>query len=167
MNGKFGELFAMPKSVKEQHEFFGKDQGLRVRDLMEPTKKMSKSDETGKGVIFMNDSPEIARKKITSATTDSLGEIQYDYAERPGISNLLDMLKLFGGNPDEFMGQNQYGPLKNAVADKIATFLADFQAKLAQVDENAIRAKLESSEKAMNHQANQTLLKVQQAVGLR
>ena len=167
MNGQFGELFVMPKPVKDQHEFFGKEQGLRVRDLADPAKKMSKSDETGKGVIFLTDSPEMARKKVMSATTDSLGEIRHDYKERPGVSNLLDMLKLFGGNPDEFVGQDQYGPLKSAVADKVVAFLEDFQTKLAQVDESALMQKLESSEAAMNKTANQTLLKVQKAVGLR
>ncbi|HTE58131.1 MAG TPA: tryptophan--tRNA ligase [Verrucomicrobiae bacterium] len=167
LNSQFGELFIVPKPVKDQHEFFGKDQGLRIRDLGDPTKKMSKSDETGKGVIFLTDSPDEARKKIMSATTDSLGDIQHDYKERPGVTNLLDMLKLFGGNSDEFIGQNQYGQLKTAAADKVATFLQEFQTKLGQIDENAIKAKLESSEATMNQQANQTLLKVQQAVGLR
>lgn len=167
MNNKFAELFVTPKPVKEQHEFFGKDQGLRIRDLVDPTKKMSKSDETGKGVIFLTDSPDIVRKKVMSATTDSLGEVQYDYRGRPGVSNLLDMLKLFGGSPDEFIGQNQYGPLKTAVADKVAAFLEDFQKKLVEVDEQALVQKLEASEVEMNKTANATLLKVQKAVGLR
>jgi tryptophanyl-tRNA synthetase len=167
MNNKFGELFIVPRSVKEQHEFFGNDQGLRIRDLVDPTKKMSKSDETGKGVIFLTDSPDVARKKIMSATTDSLGEIQYDYDEHPGVSNLLDVLKLFGGNTDEFIGQSQYGPLKAKVADVVAEFLQDFQTKLTNVDEQALKAKLESSETEMNKTANETLYKAQQAVGLR
>ena len=167
MNKQFGELFVVPRTVQEQHRFFNKDQGLRIRDLIDPTKKMSKSDETGKGVIFLSDSPETARKKIMSATTDSLSDVQYDHKTRPGISNLLDLLKLLGGNPDEFIGQNQYGPLKSVVADKVASFLEDFQTKLAHVDEQALMQKLETSEIAMNKIANQTLLKVQKAVGLR
>ena len=167
MNSRFGDLFVVPKPVKEQHEFFGKDQGLRVRDLQNPTKKMSKSDETGKGVIFLTDSSDEARKKIMSAETDSLGEIQYDYDKQPGVSNLLDLLKLFGGNKDEFLGQNQYGPLKAAVADKVSGFLAEFQAKLATVDEAAIVQKLESSEALMRDIAGKKLYEVQQAVGLR
>lgn len=151
----------------EQHEFFGKDQGLRIRDLLDPTKKMSKSDETGKGVIFLSDSPDEARKKIMSATTDSLGEVAYDYKERPGVSNLLDLLKLLGGNPEEFIGQTQYGPLKAAVADRIREFLGSFQTALTQVDESALLSKLEASEETMRNQANETLAKVQKAVGLR
>ncbi len=167
LNNQFGDLFVLPKSVKEQHEFFGKDQGLRIKDLVDPTKKMSKSDETGKGVIFMTDAPEEARKKIMAAATDSVGQISYDKANQPGINNLLDLLKLFGGNPDEFIGQNQYGPLKTAVADKVADFLTDFQTKLNNADESLIQAKLAKSETIMNQQANATLLRVQQAVGLR
>lgn len=166
LNSRFGELFVVPKPVKEQHEFFGKDQGLRVKDLADPSKKMSKSDDTGKGVIFLTDSPDTARQKIMSATTDSVGKVDNN-ADQPGISNLLDILKLLDGNPDEFIGQAQYGPLKTTVADAMAKFLTDFQAKLSQVDDQAIQAKLQESEKQMNEQANQTLLKVQKAVGLR
>lgn len=165
-NAKFGEIFVVPKPVKTQHEFFGKDQGLRIKDLADPTKKMSKSDESGKGVIFMTDTPDVARKKIMSATTDSIGKVAYG-PEQPGIMNLLDILKLLGGNPDEFIGHEQYGPLKEAVAVKVLKFLTDFQANLTGVDYAQIETKLSKSEKQMNDQANQTLAKVHQAVGLR
>ncbi len=167
MNNQFGALFTLPKAIREQYEFFGKDQGLRIKDLADPSKKMSKSDETGKGVIFMTDTPEEARKKIMSATTDSVGRINYDKDSQPGVVNLLDMLVLFGGDKNEFIGQEQYGPLKTAVADSLADFLADFQAKLQAIDETAIQALLKRSEAAMNQQANETLARVQKAVGLR
>lgn len=167
LNGRFGELFVVPKPVKEQHEFFGKDQGLRIKDLQDPTKKMSKSDDTGKGVIFLSDTPEEARKKILSAATDSAGNINYNIRNQPGISNLLDIYKLLGGDPAEFIGQLQYGQFKTAVADKLVEFLNGFQAKLSEVDDAVLDAKLISSEAAMSTFANQTLLKVQKAVGLR
>lgn len=168
MNVRFDkELFTVPKPVKEQHEFFGKDQGLRIRDLQNPAKKMSKSDESGKGVIFLTDTPEEARKKIMSAETDSVGSVNYDYEKQPGVSNLLDMLKLFGSATDEFTGQNQYGPLKSAVADKVEAFLKDFQARLAEVDDQRILGKLESSEAGMREIAQAMLLEAQKAVGLR
>ncbi len=167
MNNRFGNLFVVPEEVKKQHEMFGKDQGLRIRDLVDPLKKMSKSDSTGKGVIFLSDTPEVAHKKIMGATTDSYGDIQYDYKTRPGISNLLDLLTLLGGNKDEFLGQAQYGGLKQAVSDKVALFLQEFQAKLSKVDDAQILDKLESSELEMNKQANTVLLKVQKVVGLR
>ena len=172
MNKQFGELFTVPLPVKKQHEFFGKDQGLRIRDLTDPAKKMSKSDDTGKGVIFLSDTPDEARKKIMSATTDSHGEITFDIKERPGVTNLLQMLALLTGKPQEevnseWEGKTSYGDLKKAAADTVADFLADFQSRLASVDEAELHRKLEASEQAMNETANQTLLRAQQAVGLR
>lgn len=173
LNNQFGsELFTVPMPVKEQHAFFGKDQGLRVKDLADPTKKMSKSDETGKGVIFMSDTPEAAAKKIMSATTDSFGEIRYDMKERPGISNLLQILALLSGRTlqevvAEYEGQTMYGDLKKAVATVVSDFLRGFQTRLSTIDEQAILDKLVSSEAAMNETANATLLRAQKAVGLR
>ncbi len=172
MNSRFGNLFVVPKPVKEQHEFFGKDQGLRIKDLIDPTKKMSKSDETGKGVIFMTDEPELAKSKIMAATTDSMGQINYDRENQPGITNLLDLLALFSGKSlDEviakYKGQTMYGPLKEEVAESVAEYLVDFQIKLSRVDDGEIEHKLVASEEVLTKQANQTLLGVQKAVGLR
>ncbi|HLZ15120.1 MAG TPA: tryptophan--tRNA ligase [Candidatus Saccharimonadales bacterium] len=172
MNNQFGKLFTVPLPVPKQHEFFGKDQGLRIKDLQDPLKKMSKSDETGRGVIFMNDTPEAAHKKIMSATTDSLGEIKYDSRERPGVTNLLQIMALLSGREQadvnaDWEGKTSYGDLKKAVADVVANFLRDFQAKLANVDDQTMLAKLEASEKLMNDTANATLLRAQRAVGLR
>lgn len=173
MNAKFNqELFVIPKSVKEQHHFFGKDQGLRIKDLADPTKKMSKSDETGKGVIFLNDEPRAAAKKVMSATTDSVGVINYDPVNQPGISNLLQLSSLLQSKAlqdvvDEYAGQTQYGELKKIVAQQVELFLEDFQSKLLLVDDATIYGKLNASEAMMIEQANATLGRVQKAVGLR
>ncbi len=177
MNRKFGEVFVVPEPVKKQHEFFGKEQGLRIKDLVDPAKKMSKSDETGKGVIFLTDSPEAARKKIMSATTDSVGVVNYDKENQPGISNLLEILTLarqandrqatLEQTIDEFTGLERYGDFKKVVADEIALFLANFQERLNAVDDTQITAALERSEARVQEVASATLLRVQQAVGLR
>lgn len=172
MNGKFGELFTVPEPVAKQHEFFGKEQGLRIKDLIDPTKKMSKSDESGRGVIFLNDDPAVAHKKIMSATTDDQARVAYLPAAQPGISNLIQLLALLRGDmvqnvADEFSNETRYGDFKKIVADEMAAFLTDFQTRLAQVDDAAILAKLESSEQAAREVANATLLRVQHAVGLR
>lgn len=167
LNSKFGELFVVPAPVNKQHEFFGKDQGLRIRDLHNPAKKMSKSDESSKGVIFLTDSPEEAHKKIMTAETDSIGKVEYDYGRQPGVTNLLDIYKLLGGEPREFIGETQYGLLKKAVADKVGEFLKDFQSKLSKVDEAQIQRKLESDETKMRKVADAQLSRVQKAVGLR
>ncbi len=172
MNSKFGELFTIPEPVAKQHEFFGKDQGLRIKDLVDPSKKMSKSDDTGRGVIFLGDDPEAARKKIMSATTDDKASVAYDKEHQPGISNLIDILALLRGvSPQavaaEYQGMERYGEFKSIVADSVAEFLTDFQSRLATVDDAAILAKLERSERAVSEIANATLLRVQKAVGLR
>lgn len=172
INNRFGDIFTVPEPVKKQHEFFGKEQGLRIKDLVDPSKKMSKSDETGKGVIFLNDSPEVARKKIMSATTDDKASVQYNKESQPGITNLIDILALLRGVAPsevaaEYEGMDRYGDFKKIVADEMATFLTNFQQRLAAVNNTEVLAKLESSERAMNEVANATLLRVQKAVGIR
>lgn len=177
MNRKFGDLFIVPKPVIQQHQFFGKDQGLRIKDLVNPAKKMSKSDESGKGIIFLFDDPKLAHKKIMSATTDSIGKVQYDKENQPGISNLLEILTLVRQDAgrevtleqtaNEYFGMDRYGDFKRIVADEVAEFLENFQNRLAAVDERAIEEKLTSSEKDMNVVANETLYRVQKAIGLR
>jgi tryptophanyl-tRNA synthetase len=172
MNSRFGDVFELPVAVKEQHEFFGKDQGLRIKDLQEPTKKMSKSDESGRGVIFLGDDPKAAAKKVMSATTDDKAEIHFDRENQPGISNLLEILALLRGKNlqevvAEFEGQTRYGDFKAVVAGEVEQFLSDFQSRLANIDDTGILAKLESSESELTTTANATLLRAQQAVGLR
>lgn len=169
MNNQFGELFVVPEPVANQHEFFGKDQGLRIRDLSDPTKKMSKTGDSDKGIIFMGDDPELAAAKIMSATTDSFADgIKEDQAQRPGIYNLLQLYELLkpGGKEDGLNSAN-YAELKSKVAVLVKDFLNDFQTKLAQVNEVSLMQKLESDEQEMSKIAGTTLLKVQQAVGLR
>lgn len=172
INNLFGDVFTVPVPVQKQHEFFGKDQGLRIKDLSDPSKKMNKSDETGKGVIYLGDDPEAAVKKVMSAATDDKAEIHFDRRNQPGITNLLEILALLRGADlqqtiGEFEGQTRYGDFKKVVADEVKQFLIDFQARLADVDDAAILTKLQQSEQQMTITANATLLRAQQAVGLR
>jgi len=173
LNKKFNQtLVTVPEPVIKQHEFFGNDQGLRVMDLADPSKKMSKSDDSGKGVIFLSDTPEAAAKKVMSATTDDKALVAYDPLEQPGISNLLQISALLTGETleatiEKHAGQERYGDFKKEVSEQVSVFLAAFQSELAMVDESQVRTKLESSEVVMNAQANETLYRVQQAVGLR
>lgn len=172
MNNKFGELFVVPEPVAKQHEFFGNDQGLRIKDLQNPTKKMSKSDETGRGIIFLGDEPSAAAKKIMSAETDSIGEISFDWEKQPGITNLLQILSLVTGRDQshvnaDWEGKTSYGDLKKAVAGKVEEFLTTYQKVYNLIDDSAVLNKLEKSEANMNTVADETLLRVQQAVGLR
>jgi tryptophanyl-tRNA synthetase len=169
MNNQFGDLFVVPEPVAKQHEFFGKDQGLRIRDLADPTKKMSKSDDSGKGVIFLGDTPEEAVDKVMSATTDSFNEgIKLDMKERPGVTNLVqihDLLMPLGH--DDVMALTDYKELKTKVSAAVRDFLIDFHNRLTVVDEESILRTLEADETEMPGVAGERLLHVQRAVGLR
>lgn len=172
MNRKFGELFTIPEPTAKQTAFIQRDTGLRIRSLTNPEKKMSKSSTDQKSKINLADTPAQARKKIMAATTDSLGVINFDWQRQPGITNLLQLLAILTNRPQaevnaEWVGQTQYGPLKRAVAEAVATFLTDFQARLAGISDETLLATLERSERAMNEVASITLLRVQKAVGLR
>ena len=172
MNHKFGELFTVPESTAKQTAFIQRDTGLRIRSLTNPEKKMSKSSNDQKSKINLADTPAQARKKIMAATTDSLGVINFDWQRQPGITNLLQLLAILTNRPQaevnaEWVGQTQYGPLKRAVAEAVATFLTDFQTRLADISDETLLATLERSERAMNEVASITLLRVQKAVGLR
>lgn len=172
MNNKFGELFVVPKPTAEQTQFIQRDSGLRIRSLTDPTKKMSKSSNDTKSKIVLNDNPAVAAQKIMSATTDSLANIKFDWDTQPGVTNLLQLLALLTKRDQahvnaDWEGQTQYGALKKAVADATQAFLIEFQTTYKAIDETQLVHKLEASEQAMRTAANETLLEVQRAVGLR
>lgn len=172
-NNKFGEdILTVPASTKEQTQFISRDKGLRIRSLTDPTKKMSKSSNDEKSKILLNDNPDVAAKKIMSATTDSLANIQFDWEHQPGITSLLQILALLTHRSQdevnaEWIGKERYGDFKKAVAESVRDFLIDFQAKYTAISDEQLLAKLETSEIAMNKVANETLFAVQQSVGLR
>ena len=172
LNNKFGEIFVVPVSTSEQSKFINRDNGLRIRNLVDPTKKMSKSSEENRSKILLADSPEIAYKKIMSATTDSIGFINFDWEKQPGITNLLQILALITNQKQEninleWVGLQNYGDLKKAVANAVSDFLTDFHSKLNKISDDELLSKLEKSEQELIPIANATLLKVQKAVGLR
>ncbi|MCL2451501.1 tryptophan--tRNA ligase [Candidatus Saccharibacteria bacterium] len=172
MNHKFGELFVIPEETKKQVEFMNLNRGLRIRSLSDPTRKMSKSIQDPRGTILLSDSPDAAAKKVMSATTDSVGQVNFDWENQPGVTNLLQILVLLTGRPQdeinaEWTGQTSYGELKKAVATAVRDFLTDFQTKLGEIDESRLLDKLSRDEMAMAEVANETLLRVQRAVGLR
>lgn len=178
MNNKFEDVFGdgvftvVPEDWKTQLEFAKRDNGVRIRSLRNPGKKMSKSVDDPAGTIGMTDNPAEAAKKVMSATTDSLGQINFDWENQPGITNLLQMLALMSERPvadvaAEWKGRNSYGELKKAVADKVEAFLREFQDRVEGVDEAKLLAKLEEDERKVSEIAQATLLRAQQAVGLR
>lgn len=171
-NKRFGETFTLPAEPKDQAKFMNVDNGIRIRDLQNPEKKMSKSSAAPNSRIMMNDAPEIATKKIMSATTDSIGKIQFDMFNQPGISNLLQIEALVNNVPLQdviltWAGETHYGDLKQKVASSVATFLSDFQDKLRQIEDQTILDLLTIGEEYANQVANHKLTQVQRAFHLR
>lgn len=172
-NHKFQQdVFTVPASEAEQIKFMHLENGLRIRSLTEPQKKMSKSSPNDKSKINLNDRPEAASKKIMSATTDSVGTIRFDMINQPGISNLLQIEALINNRPlqdviSDWTGQTSYGDLKRKVADSVAHFLADFQERLADIDDATVEQILAQGEAYANEVANRKLHQVQRIVGLR
>ena len=171
-NKKFGQTFVVPAETAKQTSFMKRDDGLRIRSLTNPYKKMSKSSEDDKSKISLSDDPEIAKKKIMRAVTDDKAEINFDWDEQPGITSLLQIAALLSDTPQQevnqrWQGNSRYGDFKKYVAEVVADFLTDFHQKYSAISDEKLLAYLESSEKMMTVTANQTLLRAQKAVGLR
>ncbi len=171
-NNKFGEIFTIPAKTSDQVKFMGEEEGVRVRDLINPEKKMSKSTLAENSKIMMNDLPERATKKIMSATTDSLGRVKFDMWRQPGVSNLMLIESLIQDKPlqeviSAWSGETRYGELKKKVAESVVNLLSNFQSKLEQISDEEILSLLEEGESYANEIANSKLLEVQKAFGLR
>lgn len=125
-NNRYGETFKIPEPYISKV-------GARIMSLVDPTKKMSKSDENPKAYISLLDDINVAKKKIKSAVTDSDTLIKYDPDNKPGISNLLTIYSSLTGKTIEdlekqYEGQN-YGVFKTDLADIVGKLLEDIQEK--------------------------------------
>lgn len=171
-NNKYGEIFTIPAKTSDQVKFMGEEEGVRIRDLLNPEKKMSKSTAAENSKIMLDDAPEKAAKKIMSATTDSEGKIKFDMFNQPGISNLLQIEALINDIPlqdviSTWAGETHYGDLKKKVAGSVTTLLTNFQEKLADISDAEVNILLEQGEKYANEVANKKLYAVQEAFHLR
>ena len=132
-NKKYGETFVVPEPVITTV-------GTKVMDLVDPTKKMSKTEENPKGVIGLLDDVNVARKKIMGATTDSEMCVRFDPENKPGISNLINIYASLTEMPikdieDKFANSN-YGEFKREVADVVCEFLSSIQEKYRDIIES-------------------------------
>jgi tryptophanyl-tRNA synthetase len=114
-NTRFGETFRLPEAQYPKA-------GARIMDLREPTKKMSTTGGTLQGTVLMIDPPDVIRKKFQSAVTDSGRDIRRA-PDKPGISNLIEIMSVATGEPmeaieDRFIGHG-YGSFKDAVAESV------------------------------------------------
>ncbi|MBN0048134.1 tryptophan--tRNA ligase [Streptomyces actuosus] len=117
-NQRYGHTFVVPRATVPPV-------GARVMNLQNPGSKMGKSDRTGAGVVYLLDEPDVVRRKVMRAVTDSGRDVVYDTAGRPGVTNLLEILAACtGGNPESLADvHDTYGSLKEATAEAVVEVL--------------------------------------------
>jgi tryptophanyl-tRNA synthetase len=163
-NTTYGQTFVVP-------ELHRAPAAGRVRDLMTPTAKMSKSapDEAA-GVLRMLDSPDLLRRKVMRAVTDSDGEIRHDEIAKPGVTNLLEILGSCTGVPaaEAAQGYTSYGDLKRDTAEAVVALLEPVQRRYAALaaDPQQVDRLLEAGREKAAAFAAPRLAQAMRAVGL-
>ena len=163
-NNRYGETFVIPEPLIAKV-------GARIMSLSDPSKKMSKSEETNKGCIYLLDDLKTARKKIMSAGTDSIGIIQLDKENQPGLYNLIEIGSALSGRSmedivNEFQGEG-YGKLKGYVADVVCEELEKIQNRYREIIEShQIEKVLNEGALKASAIADQTLEEVKKKIGL-
>lgn len=163
-NNKYGETFVVP-------EPFIAPTGAKIMSLVEPEKKMSKSDPNPKGYISLLDDLAVIKKKIKSAVTDSDGTIKYDVDNKPGISNLLTILSCCTNTPikdlEEKYRDSNYATFKEDVANAVVAELEPIQAKYNElINSDEIDRVLDEGRDYASYLAKKKLDKVYNKVGL-
>jgi tryptophanyl-tRNA synthetase len=163
-NNRFGDTFPIP-------EPYIPERAARVMSLTDPTSKMSKSDPQEKSRISILDDPDVIRKRIRSAVTDSDPEVRYDVAQKPGISNLLDILAACTGRQIESLvseyADQGYGVFKDVVADAVIEELGPFRTAYAGLRSDDVRSVLHESGIKGRELAAGYMREVRAAVGVK
>ena len=162
-NHRFGDTFVLPKAVHPKA-------GARVMDLQDPTSKMSKSAETDNGIVYLLDENSVIEKKFKRAVTDSDGVVAYDRANKPGVSNLLDILSAATGTPAEQLAESysQYGPLKKDTGDAVISLVDPIRARYHELmnDKGELARLLKIGNQRAREVAAKTLDRAHRAIGL-
>ena len=130
-NRLYGAVFKVPEITVPRT-------GARVMDLADPTRKMSKSDPVGTGVVFLLDGPDVVTRKVARAVTDSdtgPGAVRHEPLANPGVSNLLELLAACTGvTPEEAAdGVATYGQLKKRTTEAVLSVLEPLQRRYAEL----------------------------------
>jgi tryptophanyl-tRNA synthetase len=124
-NARYGETFTVPEGVYPEI-------GARIMDLQEPTKKMSTTGGTPQGTLLLLDPPEVIRKKVKSAVTDSGAEVRRG-DDKPGVTALIDIMTVATGEDPETIEARYdgggYGQFKADVAEAVIALLEPIQAR--------------------------------------
>lgn len=163
-NSAYSDTFKIPEG------YIAKE-GAKIMDLQEPTKKMSKSSDNPNSFILIMDPPDVIRKKISRAVTDSLGVINYS-DEQPGVKNLLNIISAIKGIAPEELVKNYkdkgYADLKKDAADAIVDELTPIQEKVKELmkDKKYLESIYKEGAQKASYAAAKTLRKVQKKVGM-
>ncbi|MDD2469327.1 MAG: tryptophan--tRNA ligase [Bacilli bacterium] len=163
-NKKYGDVFKVPMSIIPK-------EGARIKDLQDPTKKMSKSDDDHRGCILILDEEDVIRKKIMGAVTDSDNKIYFDEKNKPGLSNLMNIYgALCNMNMDEIQEKfkdSNYGDFKREIADVVVSTLKPIQEKYDEfINSSIIDEVLDEGIKKVIPMAREKFMQVQKLIGL-
>lgn len=164
-NSRYSETFKLPEPL------IPKNGAAKIMSLQEPTKKMSKSDPIDKACIFLLDEPNVIRKKIASAVTDSDGIIKFDPINKPGVSNLLTILSVASNKDikvleEEYQGRG-YGEFKKDVAEAVVNMLEPIQKRYNELlNSDEIDRVLDEGREKASFLAHKMVSKVKRKMGL-
>ena len=163
-NNAFSPTFKIPEALYMKV-------GAKINDLLDPSKKMSKSAENPNGSVFLSDDRDTVIRKFKRAVTDSGLEIKYDPENKAGVSNLLSIYSAFTGKTiseaeADFAGRG-YGEFKLAVGETVADRLAPIQKEQARLlaEKDYLDGVLRSGAERASKAANRTLSKVYKKIG--
>ncbi len=127
-NQRYGHTFAVPRAVNPPV-------AARVMDLQDPASKMGKSHAATAGIVYLLDEPDVIRRKVTRAVTDSGTEVAYEPEARPGVANLLDILAACTGTSPRELAEDydSYGALKKDTAEAVVEVLRPLRERHAQL----------------------------------
>ncbi len=163
-NNTYSPTFKVP-------EPFIPKSGARIMSLQDVTKKMSKSDSNENNYIALLDPPDVLRRKIKRAVTDSASEISIKSLKRPGIGNLLTIYSVLNElKPEEVVSQfegQQYSGFKNELVDSLLAFLEPFQQRYADImsEKDYLSGILDEGATRARHLASKTISKVYRKLG--
>ena len=165
-NHRFGETFVIPEAVTPTV-------GARVMSLQDPTSKMSKSDASDTGCVYLVDEPSVVLKKFKRAVTDSDSgpdAVRYDRAAKPGVANLLEINAAVTGRTAEEVAAayTQYGPLKADTGEAVVAVLEPIRARYLELleDRGELARLLRVGADKAREVASATLERAQSAIGL-
>ncbi len=162
-NSRYGETFPVPERITPKV-------GGRVMSLQSPTSKMSKSDPNPNGVVGLFDEPAVLMKKFKRAVTDSGSSIHMDWKEKPGVSNLLEIMSVVTDRgidalENDFDGK-QYGHLKVAVGEAVVEAFTPFRERFDSLDNGEVEEVMARNATKARAMAEETLVEVRSKMGL-